>query len=104
MVHLRKIGETRICAESADFGVERKGDGTWKTAEVALGGIERLGKRPIRRLIAPDGTVIGRFEKAGSGNLALEILFQGRAKRRPRWVIQQVVDFEVPIRPTLQKK
>jgi hypothetical protein len=104
IIHLWKIGETRICAESADFGVERKGDGMWTRAQVALGGIERLGRPPIRRLIALNGTVTGVFEKPGSGNLVREIPFQDGAKRRPRLVRQQLVDFEVPIRPSGQKK
>jgi hypothetical protein len=98
------IGETWIPAESADFGVEQKGDGLWNGADVALGGIERLGKLSVRRLIVPDGIVIEVCEKPGSGNLAQEIPFQGRAKRRRRWVIQQLVDFEVPIKSTRQKK
>jgi hypothetical protein len=75
------IGETWICAESADFGVERKSNGMRNWAEAALGGIERLGKMLIRRLIALDGTVIRVCKKPAPGNLAREIPFQGPAKR-----------------------
>jgi hypothetical protein len=87
IVHLRKIGERWICAESAELGVERKGDRMWKRAEVSL-----------------DGTVIGVFEKPGSGKLAREIPLQGCVKRRPRLVRQQLGDFEVPIKSPGQKK
>jgi hypothetical protein len=53
---------------------------------------------------AHSGTVIGVFEKQGSGNLAREIPFQGPAKGRLSRVRRQLADFEFLIKPTRQQR